>query len=144
MLNLIRFSISFVAVIGLIMVGCGGDELENASAGKAGSGAISVPSNPGSTTNNGNSTTSNTGSSSNTGSTDNTTPNTPVCGNGVKEGTEECDVNAFGGDTCESMGTGFTGDLSCKDDCTIDDSMCVAADSADSGYGGGIGLNGDI
>ena len=41
------------------------------------------------------------------------------CGNGILEGTEECDVNDFGGVTCPSGGN-----LSCRGDCTTDSSAC--------------------
>lgn len=49
----------------------------------------------------------------------------PVCGNGSKEGTEECDVTALGGATCESLG--FTGGtLACTASCTFDTGGCTA------------------
>jgi len=47
-----------------------------------------------------------------------------VCGDGIKEGTEECDGKDLGGTTCESLG--FTGgDLSCTASCTFDTSVCT-------------------
>jgi len=47
----------------------------------------------------------------------------PVCGNGVKEGTEECDGSDFGGVTCQSRGFAG-GTLSCVN-CVIGVSQCV-------------------
>jgi len=47
-----------------------------------------------------------------------------VCGNGIKEGTEECDGTDLGGTTCESLG--FTGGtLICTASCTLDTSGCI-------------------
>ncbi|MBZ9569748.1 hypothetical protein KJA16_02395 [Patescibacteria group bacterium] len=55
----------------------------------------------------------------------------PVCGDGVREGSEQCDKADLGGETCESRGyTGGT--LSCNDDCTFDTSDCTSP-----GGGGG-------
>jgi hypothetical protein len=49
-----------------------------------------------------------------------------VCGNGVKEGSEECDGSDFGGATCATvLGAGYTGNLSCNA-CAIVSSACVA------------------
>lgn len=46
------------------------------------------------------------------------------CGNGVQEGTEDCDGTDFGGVSCPSLGFD-TGDLACPFDCsTIDSSDC--------------------
>ena len=45
------------------------------------------------------------------------------CGNGVREGSEECDDRDFGGQTCESRG--YTrGRLRCTDACTISEAKC--------------------
>jgi hypothetical protein len=51
----------------------------------------------------------------------------PLCGNGVKEGTEGCDKGDFAGATCKSV-TGnpdATGNLACFANCTIDSSGCT-------------------
>ncbi len=49
-----------------------------------------------------------------------------VCGNGTKEGSEECDGSDFGGATCATeLGAGYTGNLSCSS-CSIVTSACVA------------------
>ncbi|MEM3074727.1 MAG: LamG-like jellyroll fold domain-containing protein [Candidatus Pacearchaeota archaeon] len=54
-----------------------------------------------------------------------------ICGDNVKSGTEQCDGNAFGGATCQSLG--FTsGTLSCSSSCTISTSNCISG-------GGGSG-----
>jgi len=46
-----------------------------------------------------------------------------VCGNNIKEGTEQCDGTALGGQSC--IGLGYAGGaLSCKSDCTFDTSGC--------------------
>ncbi len=48
-----------------------------------------------------------------------------VCGNNLKEGTEECDGTDLFGETCQSQG--FTsGTLSCTGSCTLDTSGCTA------------------
>ena len=47
------------------------------------------------------------------------------CGNGVIDGTDECDGAALGGMDCEDvLGAGGVGTLRCNDDCTLDVSMC--------------------
>lgn len=48
---------------------------------------------------------------------------TPVCNNGVIEGSEQCDLNAFN-DTCASLGCG-SGSLACNSDCTLNTLACV-------------------
>ncbi|MEK6940235.1 MAG: hypothetical protein AABX31_05915, partial [Nanoarchaeota archaeon] len=50
-----------------------------------------------------------------------------VCGNGVKDGTEQCDGNDLGGATCVSINQGFaSGTLKCVADCkSFDTAMCV-------------------
>lgn len=57
-----------------------------------------------------------------------------LCGNGVKDPGEECDLNDFGSLTsCEDLlGTGATGILSCTNNCTIDTSKCTPAQSPSS------------
>lgn len=52
---------------------------------------------------------------------------TAMCGNGLKEGTEQCDKLDFGGATCASqLGKPATGPLTCDNSCKIDTSACVA------------------
>lgn len=47
------------------------------------------------------------------------------CGDGIREGDEECDGTDFGGDDCEdAVGPGSTGTLNCTPTCTVDDSEC--------------------
>jgi len=46
-----------------------------------------------------------------------------VCGNGVREGGEQCDGSDLGGQTCQSQGY-QQGTLACKSDCTFDTSGC--------------------
>lgn len=58
-----------------------------------------------------------------------------VCGNGIIEGSEQCDGSALNSQTCVSRGyTG--GSLSCASDCTFNTSNCT------SGGGGGGGVSG--
>ena len=47
-----------------------------------------------------------------------------VCGNGVKEGGEQCDGSDLGGTTCQSLGYSG-GTLSCNADCTYNTSQCT-------------------
>ncbi len=48
----------------------------------------------------------------------------PVCGNGLREGSEQCDGSDLGGQTCQSQG--FPGGtLSCNGDCTFNTSGCT-------------------
>ncbi len=50
---------------------------------------------------------------------------TSQCGNGVLEGTEECDDTALGGNDCTTIGGTYTGGtLACNTNCTFDVSMC--------------------
>jgi|GEM_PF-2969402 len=52
--------------------------------------------------------------------------NTGECGDGVKDGSEQCDTGKFGGATCTSeIGKPATGDLACAANCTIDTSACL-------------------
>ncbi len=46
-----------------------------------------------------------------------------TCGNGVLEGTEECDGNNLGGATCEGLGYSG-GELACGTDCVLDKDLC--------------------
>jgi hypothetical protein len=48
-----------------------------------------------------------------------TPQNTPACGNGLIEGTEQCDTGNVGNDTCASVCGGGTGTLLCNLDCTL-------------------------
>lgn len=47
----------------------------------------------------------------------------PTCGNGIADGTEDCDVFDLDGETCSTLGLG-AGFLACADDCTFDTSGC--------------------
>src|SRR5262249_56736562 len=49
-----------------------------------------------------------------------------VCGNGVKETGEACDGADLGGQTCESVTSGFVhgGTIVCTADCKLDTSDC--------------------
>ena len=50
----------------------------------------------------------------------------PQCGNGIIEGTEQCDNQTLGGATC--IGRGFaSGNLTCKADCTFNTINCISA-----------------
>jgi hypothetical protein len=52
------------------------------------------------------------------------TPVVPRCGNGVREGSEQCDGSDFSGATCADGSAGTF--LRCRADCTIDESSCPA------------------
>lgn len=47
------------------------------------------------------------------------------CGDGVKNGEEDCEGSDFGDETCLSRGFLGGGDLGCNADCTADESGCV-------------------
>ncbi len=49
----------------------------------------------------------------------------PHCGNGIREGTEECDGTDLGGSSCEALGY-LEGDLRCTADCRFDTTGCTA------------------
>ena len=49
-----------------------------------------------------------------------------VCGNGIREGTEQCDGTDLAGETCISLDYA-SGNLSCNDNCTFNTSLCVSA-----------------
>lgn len=56
----------------------------------------------------------------------------PSCGNGVKEGSEQCDGAQLGGQTC--VGLGFDeGTLACSGSCTFDTGNCTVLDCAGQG-----------
>jgi hypothetical protein len=75
----------------------------------------------------------------------------PFCGNGTKDGTEECDSSDIGKSTCASA-TGDpekTGSVSCAADCKLDTSKCVVgakcgdgSKNADTEQCDGADLNG--
>jgi hypothetical protein len=53
-----------------------------------------------------------------------TAPSGPVCGDGVREGTESCDGSDLGGNNCTTVG--FTGgSLSCMSDCSFNATGCT-------------------
>lgn len=59
---------------------------------------------------------------------------TPVCGNAIREGNEQCDSTDVGGATCESQGCDLPGgQLSCRLDCTFNFVTC-----AQGGFGCGL------
>lgn len=60
-----------------------------------------------------------------------------VCGNGVIETGEDCDVGV-GGATCQTQGFS-SGNLSCNANCTFNTSSCVTAVTPSGGGGGGGG-----
>ena len=59
-----------------------------------------------------------------------------VCGNGVKEGGEQCDINDFGGNNCQTLGYD-SGTLKCNNDCTFNASDCTTSSGGGGGAGGG-------
>jgi hypothetical protein len=59
------------------------------------------------------------------------------CGDGTKNGPEECDLSDLNGDTCVTQGFD-TGNLSCAPNCTFDTTDC----SKNSGTGGAGGAGG--
>jgi len=48
----------------------------------------------------------------------------PACGNGVREGAEECDGSDLGGATCAALGFNSGGTLACTAGCGFDTSGC--------------------
>lgn len=52
-----------------------------------------------------------------------------VCGNGVREGREECDGDDLGGETCATLGLG-TGTLTCRADCEFDRLGCTCGNGS--------------
>ena len=66
-----------------------------------------------------------------------------VCGNGIKEGSEQCDGSDLAGQSCTTEGyTGGT--LSCSASCTFNTSACTTAAPAPASGGGGGGGGGYI
>ena len=57
----------------------------------------------------------------------------PGCGNGMKEGTEECDGADLGGATCGSLGFNNGGTLACTAGCGFDTSGCACAPASTCG-----------
>jgi agmatine deiminase len=53
------------------------------------------------------------------------------CGDGARNGDEECDGDDFGGDTCEEYGSWDVDLLACNPDCTVDASGCPSAECGD-------------
>jgi len=49
-----------------------------------------------------------------------------ACGDGIRDGSEECDGSDLGGQTCASVTAGFVqgGTLSCNPDCTLNEDDC--------------------
>ncbi len=67
-----------------------------------------------------------------------------TCGDGVKNGSEQCDKNDFGAITCATaLGLpGSTGQLSCNANCTVNASACVPPPGGSGGSGGAGGSAG--
>lgn len=59
---------------------------------------------------------------------------TAVCGNGIREGSEECDGTDLGGQTCSGLGYAF-GNLTCTSSCTFNETQCNDAACTDSDGG---------
>jgi hypothetical protein len=142
MFRLICSTISIAAVLGLLAVGCGGDDSTKpavtAGTGSTATGPVK------------------TGSGGVTGSmatgpvltgTGGTTPvvtgagGTPVatnpCGNGAIDGAEKCDGSNLNGETCATLGLGSEGDiLTCNADCTdFTTDLCVPVTDDAGPYG---------
>src|SRR5262245_40588757 len=67
------------------------------------------------------------------------------CGNGIREGDEQCDGADLGGETCGSvtMNAAAKGQLGCSEACEIDVSGCVSPADGTGGRGtGGSGTGG--
>jgi len=60
-----------------------------------------------------------------------------VCGNGIKEGGEQCDGSDLGGATCQSLGYSG-GTLSCTSFCNFNISGCTSGSGGGGGGGGYI------
>lgn len=56
---------------------------------------------------------------------------TPVCGDGIIVGSEECEGSNLGGASCVSIGYEDGGLLGCNDDCTFDTDRCLGAPAED-------------
>jgi len=64
-----------------------------------------------------------------------------TCGNGIKEGIEECDGTNFAGKTCSNFGYN-SGGLSCNSSCSLIRSGCYNSGNPNPGGGGGGGGGG--
>ncbi|MDD5041591.1 MAG: hypothetical protein PHX87_03860 [Candidatus Peribacteraceae bacterium] len=53
----------------------------------------------------------------------------PQCGDGIREGDEDCDGNEFGSISCQSMGFS-AGNLQCTETCTIESIDCIKETAA--------------
>ncbi|MBI3785887.1 MAG: DUF1566 domain-containing protein [Deltaproteobacteria bacterium] len=58
---------------------------------------------------------------------------TTTCGNGVKQGNEQCDGADLGGQTCASLGYTVAGTLGCTAGCAFNTSGCIAQAFATTG-----------
>jgi hypothetical protein len=119
-------TISIAAVLGLLAVGCGGDDTtKTAIKGGAGTGGI--------LTGKGGATGGAAGAAA-TGNTVGTggTQITPVpCGNGVIDDGEKCDGDNLNSETCATLGLGGEADvLTCLADCTdFSTDLCVPSET---------------
>lgn len=69
-----------------------------------------------------------------------TTVNISVCGNGLKEGGEDCDSSDFGNATCSTAGSFNGGSLSCAPSCEFITTACTyTAPSTPASSGGSSG-----
>ncbi|MEK6835374.1 MAG: hypothetical protein AABX61_03870, partial [Nanoarchaeota archaeon] len=70
---------------------------------------------------------------------------TSFCGNGIIEGTEQCDTLNLNGQICPSMGFSGGGTLSCDSDCTFNTNQCIVLPEINnlkiSAYGSNILLS---
>src|SRR5262249_9775281 len=53
------------------------------------------------------------------------------CGDGIKNGPEQCDATDLGGATCFTAGFYAAPGLGCKSDCTFDTAMCTGGRCGD-------------
>jgi hypothetical protein len=55
-----------------------------------------------------------------------TIPTIAECQDGIKSGTEQCDKNDFGGQSCSTIGSFSSGTLTCNADCTYNTAQCTS------------------
>src|SRR3989338_4590446 len=64
----------------------------------------------------------------------------PVCGNNIREGTEQCDGSDLASQTCQSLGFS-SGTLSCSASCTFNTNSCTTGDFSQLTYNLNSGYN---